>query len=91
MVQKSHLAELVRQWKLQNYSERTGGNTTGPLGRRNQQFFDGRAVDAEMRAWIDTGVPPSRGSIIRFIIWRIELCDEEIGGLRLAGGVDSKK
>ena len=129
VVQKNELAALVKNWKEGGFMEKTGGGsgsghgTSGPQGRRNSQFFDGRAVDAEMRAWIgeltnvhkalctykyantqlthfppplftlfnlsDTGVPPSRGSIIRFIIWRIEIADETPGGLRLAGGVEN--
>ncbi|GMI16204.1 hypothetical protein TrLO_g12947 [Triparma laevis f. longispina] len=84
LVQKDNVIELVKKWKQEGYKERTGGDASGPAGRRNAQFFDGRAVDAEMRAWIDTGVPPSRGSMLRFIIWRLELSDTHEGGLMLS-------
>ncbi|GMH86850.1 hypothetical protein TrST_g12248 [Triparma strigata] len=84
LVQKENVIELVKKWKAQGYTEKTGGDASGPAGRRNAQFFDGRAVDAEMRAWIDTGVPPSRGSMLRFIIWRLELSDGHDGGLKLS-------
>ncbi|GMI33369.1 hypothetical protein TrCOL_g785 [Triparma columacea] len=86
LVDRTSLISLVRAWRSGNYEEKTGGKgKSGPGGRRNEQFFDGRAVDAEMKAWIDTGVPPSRGSILRFIIWRIILSEEDPGGLALSG------
>ena len=83
----SFFSQLVGKWKQSGYREKTGGEATGPAGRRNAQFFDGCVVDAEMRAWIDTGVPPSRGSMLRFIIWRLELSDDHEGGLKLYDSV----
>jgi len=91
LVDKEQLTELVRNWKRDGFREKTGGDSSGPAGRRNSQFFDGRAVDAEMRAWIDTGVPPSRGSMLRFIIWRMELSNSEPGGLVLSEVMSKKK
>ena len=99
LVNMNTITELVLKWRGSGYLEQTGGDRSGPFARRNSQFFDGAVVDAEMKAWFQTGVPPSRGSILRFIMWRIELNDdpeagtnavEETGGLKLYGGVSSK-
>ena len=80
-VTRDTILKLVRAWKESNYHEVTGGSSSGPQGRRNSVFFDGKSVDAEMKAWIGTGVPPSLGSMIRFLAWRLKLSREEPGGL----------
>ena len=59
---------------------------SGPHGRSNSKFFDGNVVDAEMKAWIGTGVPPSVGSMIRWLTWRLKLSKKVGAGLEFSPG-----